>query len=99
MDTVGVLEDVHNERLAQDDKWGEQSHPDGRQAPPFVVDWQRQHVEAQVERGETNWRDILHEEVLEAYGAIGTDKALREELIQVAAVAVAWIEAIDRRGS
>jgi len=33
-----------------------------------------------------------------SYGADG-DEHLREELIQVAAVAVAWVEAIDRRGA
>lgn len=47
--------------------------------------------------GKGTWRHILQEEVAEAFAEL--DPApLREELIQVAAVAVAWIEAIDRRG-
>lgn len=43
------------------------------------------------------WGHILVEELAEAVDAIGDSSALRAELIQVAAVAVAWIEAIDRR--
>jgi len=49
-------------------------------------------------RGQGHWSAILQEEVSEAVAAIGDDAALRRELVQVAAVAVAWIEAIDRRG-
>jgi len=49
------------------------------------------------DRDQVTWRDILYEEVLEAY--VETDwSALRAELVQVAAVAVAWIEHLDRRG-
>ena len=42
------------------------------------------------------WAPILAEEVGEALVA-STDAERREELVQVAAVAVAWIDAIDRR--
>jgi hypothetical protein len=43
------------------------------------------------------WLLIALEEVFEAL--VETDPAkLRDELLQVAAVAVAWVEAIDRRG-
>ncbi len=44
-----------------------------------------------------NWRDILLEEVFEAL-AEEEPKELRKELVQVAAVAAQWVEAIDRRG-
>jgi NTP pyrophosphatase (non-canonical NTP hydrolase) len=46
-----------------------------------------------------SWDKILVEEVAEAVEAAanGDLTALREELVQVAAVAVAWIEAINRR--
>lgn len=46
--------------------------------------------------GEATWLDILREEVLEAF-AEDDPARLRTELVQVAAVAVAWVEAIDRR--
>lgn len=51
------------------------------------------------QRGQGTWADILVEEVAEAIGTNGDTGALRTELIQVAAVAVAWVEAIDRRGA
>jgi hypothetical protein len=48
--------------------------------------------------GRVHWSAILVEEVAEVVEEIGNDERLRAELVQVAAVAVAWIEAIDRRG-
>lgn len=44
------------------------------------------------------WGDILLEEVSEAIAEHPNDEvARRAELVQVAAVAIAWIQAIDRR--
>ena len=86
MTTSGVLDEVYHERDHQNAKWGEQNHND------FI------------------WTAILGEEVGEtAQQALwahfdndepkgpGNANSVREELIQVAAVAVAWIECIDRR--
>ena len=47
-------------------------------------------------RGEVTWQEIDLEEVAESYAEDDPAK-LRVELIQRAAVLVAWIEAIDRR--
>jgi len=74
--------------MKQDVKWGEQNHND------------------------LKWLSILMEEVGEAAETVNEDNPAKErlyshdacednleyELIQVAAVAVAWIEAIRRRG-
>ena len=78
-----VLKEITKERLAQEEKWGEQNHSDFK------------------------WMTILGEEYGEACEAalkssIETASGfhrlqLRTELVQVAAVAVAHIEAIDRR--
>lgn len=97
-----VLELVRWERYAQVAKWGDDltnDHPDGtglfsdrqyaREAQEFT-DWL-----AQVP-GRVTWRAILHEEVREAFAESDPDK-LRAELLQVAAVAVKWVESIDRR--
>lgn len=46
--------------------------------------------------GRLTWRHILLEEVYEAL-AEDDPARLRAELVQVAAVASAWVEAIDRR--
>jgi hypothetical protein len=46
--------------------------------------------------GTVTWRDILLEETFEALAEDDPQK-LRTELVQVAAVATQWVEAIDRR--
>ena len=81
--TVEVMAEVQTERWAQDNKWGVQDHDN-----PL-------------------WSLILGEEVGEAcqaalqHGAdvdtVHDDSYLRRELIQIAAVAVNWVESIDRR--
>jgi NTP pyrophosphatase (non-canonical NTP hydrolase) len=78
--------DIYEERLRQDKKWGDQSG-----------------------NKDSVWSTVLTEEVGEAAQEVlryeyGTDinksialSNLRAELIQVAAVAVAWVEALDKR--
>lgn len=79
---ASAVNSVLAERDRQDEKWGEQDHD------AFT------------------WMAILSEEVGEAaqealterYGASGNGHGnLREEVVQIAAVALAWIENIDRR--
>lgn len=48
-------------------------------------------------RGDLTYADVLVEEVCEAIAELGDERSMRNELIQVAAVAVAWVEAIDKR--
>lgn len=98
--TVGVLREIEAEREAQDAKWGEQNHPDGTGGvcSRDIADAQRRWTSMHAAEKTLVWVDILNEEVAEAYAE--TDAArLRAELVQVAAVAVAWAEAIDRRRS
>lgn len=96
--TLHVLREVAVERRDQDECWGEQNYPDGTGGSARRKD-ARLAKEAEnraFAHGEGTWRHILTEEVAEAF-AEGNPTTLREELIQVAAVAVAWVEAIDRR--
>jgi hypothetical protein len=93
-----VLEEVAEEQVRQVDKFGVQNHPDGTGQPhaahkPYRA---RRDCENAFKEGRGTWRHILIEEVAEAE-AEKDPVRLREELIQVAAVAVSWIEAIDRR--
>lgn len=97
---VTVLGEVLEERHRQEALWGEQNHADGTGAL-----WRAGHADAarlqcQVasELGVITWADIFEEEVAEALAESDLER-LREELVQVAAVAVAWVEAIDRRRS
>jgi hypothetical protein len=94
-----ALAQVRNERIAQDIKWGQQNHPDGTNLR-FEERANAARVMADIaaDEGNLTWADILLEEVYEALAE--TDNAdLRAELIQVAAVCVAWVEAIDRRAN
>ncbi len=74
-----------------------QNHPDGT-ACPYHAKRAREACQEAAQRGECTWALILAEEFFEAM-AESNPLCLREELIQVAAVAVQWIEAIDRRGA
>lgn len=94
---ASVLAEIAAERRRQDARWGEQNHPDGAgptNAPEATL--RRDECERARAAGELTWRHILLEEVAEA-AAENEPKRLRDELIQVAAVAVAWAEALDRR--
>lgn len=105
-DTSPVLAEVAAERRAQEARWGQQNHPDvfGEvhateiEDAEIRLDYIRSHVDLDHLQGTGDFQGILHEEFLEAYlEALRGDKAaLRTELIQVAAVAVAWVEKLDR---
>lgn len=98
-----VLSDVIVERQRQDAKWGNQDHLRDRIVPGeleiYAVerDWCRNECDRHAKEGGASWTDILLEEVFEALAESDAAK-LRAELVQVAAVAVSWIESIDRRG-
>lgn len=103
--TVGVLQEVQQERERQNIKWGIQNHPDGTCAGPNGAITAKQHADAarsvcdqMAKLGKLTWSHILTEELMEAYAETEAPK-LRKELIQVAAVATQWVECIDRRGN
>lgn len=93
-----VLDDVHEERIRQDEKWGEQNHPDGTGeiGSELIMISAQKICDAATKKGLLKWRHILAEEFFEAIAEADPDR-LRAELVQVAAVAVAWCQAIDRR--
>lgn len=138
---MSTLDDVAAERERQNDKWGEQNHPNVDAVlinRPSVVDgrgirWpgsctpQRmaEHYEIPTAGrakfatdraatlGECTWAHILIEEVAEAIEAATLhdqfvavhgspperERDLRNELIQVAAVATQWVECLDRKAN
>lgn len=107
---LGVLDEVAAERQRQDARWGQQNHPSFLGDHSGVGSWllrssyygvptewdAKRNTEDRFRKGIGTYGDIFIEEVAEAIGASSEDR-LREELVQCAAVAVAWIEAIDRR--
>lgn len=112
--TGGVLDEVRLERERQDAKWGVQNHPDlsprrDRSYPERTAEEMqipsahtaRSCCEHLAARGELGFADIALEEFAESIeaAALGDVVELRKELVQTAAVIVAWIESIDRRGA
>lgn len=92
-----ILDDVVRERQAQLEKWGEQNHRDGtnRADDRRLADEARKRCDDRASIGLVTWRDILDEEVREAFAE--RDAALlRAELVQVATVCAAWVDCIDR---
>ena len=106
-----VLEEVSHERARQDAKWGEQNHPNGtgddRLLPRLAHTFDGRATMGTLAYSARNWCQSLAEDDACTYAAILLEEvgealaerhpaALRAELIQVAAVAVAWVEKIDR---
>lgn len=107
-----VVLEVLAERERQDAKWGEQNHPNGtgydnvcfpalmprNKTYGDIASYAKQITDRNAEHGVCTYADILLEEVFEAM-AESDPTALRTELVQCAAVAVAWIQKIDRDSS
>lgn len=93
-----ILDEAEAELERQNEVWGEQNHPDGTGEPGdrLFADMARRDADTAHENGALTWRHILTEEFFEAVAEEDGDN-LREELIQVAAVALQWVSAIDRR--
>lgn len=101
--TQGVLLEIESERKAQDERWGEQNHPQGGGKSPakahayydnLANSWKSINDE-RIKNGNLGFDGILLEEVYEALAESDPVKR-RVELVQVAAVAACMIEAIDR---
>jgi hypothetical protein len=97
--TSAVVGDFVRERQRQNEKHPEtDGYPDGTGAPIFkhLAAIHRLACDLAAERGENTWMHVLREEVHEVFAESEPVK-LREELVQVMAVAGRWIQAIDAR--
>lgn len=104
---AAVLAEVRAERARQDAKWGEQNHPNGTGREQEILpnwtagelaDAARNSCRIRADMNICTWSDILSEEACEALAEDDPTK-LRTELLQVAAVSVAWVQALDRRAT
>lgn len=101
--TIAVLEDVALERERQVDKWDIQHRPDGCNGWYIVVANQARLECDNAEKagplpgytGGASWYQIMKEEFYEAAAEDKDKAARRKELVQAAAVIVAWIEDLD----
>ena len=108
MTDTGVIYDVTAEIDRQKEIWGEQNHPS---VDPIIVGRGSQRMCEEYEiptevrakfmcqeaerKGQLTWAHIAVEELSEAVSA-ETEEDRREELVQLAAVIVNWIDSIDR---
>lgn len=92
-----ILDEVEAELYRQDAKWGEQNWPDGTGELYQVIaaDRAKSITDLCAQEGSVTYMHILQEEVAEAFAESDQSK-LMTELIQVAAVATAWVEKILR---
>ena len=92
-----IQQELQLERNRQEEKFPNQHLPNGTSHLAFdeLENFARLAVDQAVDDGSLTWLHVLAEEYYEAC-AEEDPAALREELIQVAAVAVRWIEDIDR---
>lgn len=105
--TVVVLAEISAERARQDALWGVQNLPMGtgpNTAPLLpVVNIHagvlekifRTYADVRAQEGTLTFADVLLEEVFEALAADNLED-VREELVQVAALAVKGVEMLDR---
>lgn len=106
--TIAVLDDVRHERAKQFAQYGTNETLEDGTGTPWLVPLNnlpatvvetalRADYERFEERtGKPTWMHLIREEVAEAFAE--TDQTrLREELIQVAALCVSWVEKIDAR--
>lgn len=107
-----VLQDVFRERAAQVARYGlNEDLEDGtgrstawlapvsfESAENIEALFRRFYEDYEEEHGKPTWSLLVREELAEAFAESDPDR-LREELVQVAALAVSWIEKIDSRNT
>jgi len=100
-----TLREVHKEVLRQEELWGVQHHPtfpnhNSRDRYKQMAQRRANELKAEnaqrVASGNLSWDGILFEEVFEGLAEDGDPEKMIEELTQVAAVAVSWIEDLKR---
>ena len=91
-----VFHDVLIEAARASEKFGNENLDGCRPDLVAVAEAIKLETDAQMENGETTWSAIIAEEFMEVLTEEDPVKR-RAELVQLAAVAVRWAEAIDRR--
>ncbi len=112
---AGIMLEVADERKRQDLKWGEQNHPSvdqvltdrkggctpERMAEEYELPSEnraKQMTDNAMEKGTITFAHIAVEELVEAVCS-ENDTKRRVELVQLGAVILQWIEAIDRKAN
>jgi len=100
MTRMVLYAEIEAERRRQEEKWGVQNHSINTDAHHWMYSTlardAKKSCDTAIKEGTLTWFDILFEEFCEVFAERNLEKQ-REELLQVAAVAVQMIEYIDRR--
>jgi hypothetical protein len=110
--TIRVLENVFEERRAQVTRYGHNAGledgtgPDTRWIPlngkktadatAIEKVFREEYLDYEAEHGEPTWMHLVREEVAEAFKEDDPTR-LEEELVQIAALCVSWIEKLRAR--
>jgi len=101
-----LFQAIQREQDRQLAKWGVQDHPSMAIRPGWeraervsIANEIKEKVDECARRGILTWEDIMAEEYAEALAETEDNEALKTELIQMAAVALSWIESINRKES
>lgn len=97
---------IQREQDRQVAKWGVVDHPSFSFHPGWertervaaAEDFKKSNAEAATE-GRLTWEDIMAEEFAESLAETTSTEALKTELIQMAAVALSWVESIERQAA
>lgn len=90
--TGRVLDEVFEERRSQEKKWGQQNHPGSE----YLMILGEEVGEANKEYLEVFF--AAKKSQVSGHGLVVDYSSYRKELIQIAAVAVAMVESLDRNG-
>jgi len=106
-----IIQEIKAERMYQEGKWGQQNHPildpqlKNRSPERMCEEYEipsetraKGMCDIHAERKDLTYMHILIEEVSEVASCGKDIELMRKELIQVAAVTIAMIEALDRNG-
>lgn len=96
--THDIITDVLTERVRQVARWGDRSHADGTGTKRDIdlARIKRAVTQAQARDGDPTWRAIAEEELYKALAESDLER-LDAELVQTAAVLVAWLLDVRRR--
>lgn len=114
IETVRVLDEVFEERVRQEKRYGHVNDElydgtgpevrwllgveDAMPAKEIAARLRTAYEEFEAETGHPTWLHLVLEEVAESFECDTADR-LEEELLQVAALCVSWVERLRKRGA
>ena len=110
IETIAVLDEVFDERVRQVARYGQNDDldngtgPDAEWLTPFTTDTatdieenlRAEYEASEKKTGKPTWMHLIREEIAEAFQEDDPER-LAEELTQVAALCVSWVETLRKK--